>query len=130
MTTHNARPWIEGASVGIEGLAAAIIVVAITYAAAVYLAHLLHISPLPGDQAYRQFRVRLGKALQLGLEILVAADVVRTIALEPTLQNVLILGILVIIRTFLSWSLFVELEGRWPWKSGADAELAAATDEI
>lgn len=124
MTTQNARPWIEGASVTIEGLAAAIIVIAIAYASVIYLAHLLHISPLPGDQAYRQFRVRLGKALQLGLEILVAADIVRTIALDPTLGNVAVLGILVLIRTFLSWSLFVELEGRWPWKPGVAAEGA------
>ena len=51
----------------------------------------------------------------LGLEILVAADVVRTVALEPTLLNVATLGLLVVVRTFLSWSLAVEIEGHWPW---------------
>jgi uncharacterized membrane protein len=53
----------------------------------------------------------------LGLEILVAADIVRTVALEATLESVAILGLLVLIRTFLSWSLAVEMEGHWPWRS-------------
>ena len=56
------------------------------------------------------------RALLLGLEILVAADVIRTVALEPTLNNVVILGILVLIRTFLDWSLVVEIEEHWPWQ--------------
>ena len=50
------------------------------------------------------------------LEFPVAADIVRTVALEPNLQNVMILGLLVIIRTFLSWSLVVKIEGHWPWR--------------
>lgn len=52
----------------------------------------------------------------LGLEILVAADIVRTVALEATLESVIILGLLVLIRTFLSWALVVEIEGHWPWQ--------------
>lgn len=67
--------------------------------------------------AYHRFRVWMGRALLLGLEILVAADVVNTVALEPTLGNVLALGLLVVIRTFLGWSLVVEIEGRWPWQA-------------
>jgi hypothetical protein len=51
----------------------------------------------------------------------VAADIIRAVALEPTLRNVLILGLLVIIRTFLSWGLVVEIEGRWPWQARAIA---------
>jgi hypothetical protein len=58
----------------------------------------------------------MGRSLLLGLEFLVAGDVVRTVALEPTLVNVGVLGLLVLIRTFLSWSLAVEIEGRWPWQ--------------
>ncbi len=65
---------------------------------------------------YRQYKQRLGRALLLCLEILVAADIVRTIALDSTIQSVLSLGLLVIIRTFLSWSLILEVEGRWPWQ--------------
>jgi uncharacterized membrane protein len=64
--------------------------------------------------------VRLGKALLLGLEILVAADIVRTVALEATLESILTLGLLVLVRTFLSWSLTVEIEGRWPWQPGKE----------
>jgi len=58
----------------------------------------------------------VAKALLLGLEILVAADIILTVALEATLESVLILGLLVVIRTFLSWSLVVEIERRWPWQ--------------
>lgn len=68
-------------------------------------------------ESYHRFRVWMGRALLLGLEILVAADVVNTVALEPTLSNVLALGLLVVIRTFLGWSLVVEIEGRWPWQA-------------
>ncbi|HMD01787.1 MAG TPA: DUF1622 domain-containing protein, partial [Candidatus Baltobacteraceae bacterium] len=60
----------------------------------------------------------LAKGLLLGLELLVAADVVRTVALEPTLNNVAILGLLVVVRTFLSWSMAVEMDGCWPWQRG------------
>ncbi len=67
--------------------------------------------------AYTKFRRLFGRILLLGLEVLVAADIVRTVALQPTLQNVGILALLVLIRTFLSWSLVVELEGRWPWQA-------------
>jgi uncharacterized membrane protein len=67
---------------------------------------------------FRSFRNRLGRAIILGLELLVAADILRTISTEPTLQQVVVLGIVVLIRTFLSFSLEIELEGRWPWQGG------------
>ena len=60
--------------------------------------------------------------LLLGLEILVAADIVRTVALEPSFENVAVLGLLVLVRTFLSWSIVVEIEGRWPWQAKRSAE--------
>jgi hypothetical protein len=59
----------------------------------------------------------------------VAADVIRTVALEPTLGNVSVLELLVVVRTFLSWTLTVEIEGRWPWQpqtSGATHDIGAA----
>jgi uncharacterized membrane protein len=62
------------------------------------------------------FRRTLGRSILGGLELLVAADIIRTVAVEPTLSNVLILGGIVLIRTFLSLSLEVEIEGKWPWK--------------
>jgi uncharacterized membrane protein len=67
---------------------------------------------------YRRFRQQLGRTILLGLELLVIGDIVRTVAAEPTLTNVVVLAIIVLIRTFLSFSLEVELTGRWPWQSG------------
>ena len=62
------------------------------------------------------FRRTLGRSILAGLELLVAADIVRTVAIEPTLDNVLVLGLIVLIRTFLSMSLEVEIDGKWPWR--------------
>lgn len=69
-----------------------------------------------GEAAYRRFRHDVGRAILLGLEFLVAGDIIRTVTVDATLQNVLVLGVIVFIRTFLSVSLQVELEGRWPWR--------------
>src|SRR6478609_8454347 len=69
-----------------------------------------------GSQAYSDYRSRVGRAILLGLEFLVAADIINTVAIEPSLESLLILGGIVLIRTFLSFSLEVEIEGRWPWK--------------
>jgi uncharacterized membrane protein len=66
---------------------------------------------------YRRFRQQLGQVILLGLELLVAGDIVRTVATEPSLTSVAVLAIIVLIRTFLSYSLEVELTGRWPWQS-------------
>jgi uncharacterized membrane protein len=68
-----------------------------------------------GSEAFGLYRSNLGRAILLGLEFLVAADIISTVAIEPTLQSLLILGGIVLIRTFLSFSLEVEIEGRWPW---------------
>ena len=68
--------------------------------------------------AYGQLRSTLGRAILLGLELLVAADIINTVAVEPTLEKVLVLGGIVLIRTFLSLSLEVEIDGRWPWQRG------------
>ena len=65
---------------------------------------------------YRRLRQDLGRGILLGLEFLVAADIIRTVAVTPTLEGVLVLGLIVLIRTFLSMALQVELEGRWPWQ--------------
>jgi uncharacterized membrane protein len=68
---------------------------------------------------YQRYRQDLGRAILLGLEVLVAADIVRTVALTPTMNSVAVLGVIVAIRTFLSWSLALELEGHWPWQRSA-----------
>jgi len=104
---------VEFFALAIELLAVLIIVVSIFIAMARYSYR--GILQQDQDIRYRELKVHLGKALLLGLEILVAADVIRTVALEATLQSVAVLGLLVLIRTFLSWALVVEIEGRWPW---------------
>ena len=109
---------VQAASVVIEVLAVGIIVVAIAYASSVYLLR------RSAAGSYTSYRIRLGRALGLGLEVLVAADVIRTVALEPSLGNVIVLGLLVLIRTFLSRSLVVEIEGRWPWQPRAAEGIA------
>ncbi len=113
------RPLIELATLLIETLAIIIIFAAILYGLGQYVLDAFFRARK--EDAYHGFKVRLGNALLLGLEILVAADIVRTVALEPSLNNVLVLGLLVLIRTFLSWSLVVEIEGRWPWQKKGDS---------
>lgn len=66
--------------------------------------------------AYNQLRQGLGRAILIGLEYLVAADIIRSVAIDPTFTSVGVLGLLVVVRTFLSWSLEVEITGRWPWQ--------------
>lgn len=70
---------------------------------------------------FRSYRRDLGKAILLALEFLVAGDIIRTVVVAPTLDNVIVLAIIVLIRTFLSASLQVELEGRWPWQRSTTA---------
>jgi uncharacterized membrane protein len=69
-----------------------------------------------GEEAYRVVRTVFGRSILLGLEFLVAADIIRTVAVEPSLENVAVLGLIVLIRTFLSFSLEVEIDGRLPWR--------------
>jgi uncharacterized membrane protein len=111
------RSVIERLALGIEALAVALISIAIVYGTARFLLD-LNTDPL---DAYQSYKVHLVKALLLGLDFLVAADIVRTVALDATLSNVAILGALVLVRTFLSWSLVVEMDGRWPWQAGGPA---------
>jgi uncharacterized membrane protein len=115
------RAVIEMAALGIEILAVAIIVSSVVMAAVSHgtVRFLFHLKT-PG--AFETYKHQLAKPLLLALDFLVAGDVVRTIALEPTLNNVAVLGLLVIIRTFLSWSITVELEGHWPWRGKSQGE--------
>ena len=68
-------------------------------------------------EVFAQFKVQLGQALILGLEILVVADVIETITTKPTVQSLALLAFLVAMRTIVSWTLFLEVEGRWPWQA-------------
>ncbi len=76
---------------------------------------------------YRMFRVQLSQSILLGLEFLVAADIIRTVAVKPDARSVAVLGLIVLIRTFLSYSLQLEVTGRWPWQTArANAQQAPA----
>jgi len=114
-TVRHILDWVEYAAVAIEVLAVVVIVVTIVYATATYL--IGRFWAAPAGTAYNVYRARLGSGLLLGLEILVAADVIRTVAFEPTIESAVILGLLVLIRIVLSWSLVVEIEERWPWQA-------------
>jgi uncharacterized membrane protein len=113
--TTDVQHVIETISVAIELVAVAIIVVGLGYA--LIQCGIAFTNPNRRESAYRRLRNLSARILLLGLELLVAADIVRTVALEPSLESVTVLGLLVVIRTFLSWSLIVEIEGRWPWQA-------------
>ena len=77
---------------------------------------------LAGEDAesiFRRLRQSIGRGVLLGLELLVAGDIIRTVVIEPTFESVGVLALIVLVRTFLSFSLEVELSGRWPWRRGA-----------
>lgn len=103
---------IERVGEAIDGAGVAVIVVGAVIAAGAAGVMIAHHEA----GAYRRFREQFGRTILLGLELLVAADIVRTVATQPTLTNVAVLAIIVLIRTFLSFALGVELTGRWPWQ--------------
>ena len=72
------------------------------------------------QQNFNQFKIELGSALTLGLEILILGDVIETITVKPTFQSLSVLAFLVVIRTIVSWTLILEIEGHWPWQSSAE----------
>ena len=109
------RVVIEWAALGIEMLGALVIVVGVLRVA-ITRGTVRFLWNVDAPEAYESYKHQIGRSLLLGLEFLVAGDVVRTVALEPTLSNVAVLGLLVLVRTFLAWTLAVEIEGRWPWQ--------------
>jgi len=103
---------IEAVGVGLDVVGVAVIVIGIAVSAVKAVATS---GPAAG---YTGLRQNVGRSILLGLELLVAADIVRTVAVQPTLESVGILAVIVLIRTFLSMTLEVELEGRLPWRRG------------
>ncbi len=79
------------------------------------------------NEAYTIYRRQLGRGLLLGLEVLVAADIIETVSLDPSLESAASLGIIVLIRTFLSFTLDLEIDGKWPWQRGDDQSQASST---
>lgn len=111
------RHAVEYAGLTIDALGVAAIVLGLVVAAVRFFSYGRR-CPDP----YRRFRQDVGRGILLGLELLVAADIIRTVAVAPTMQGVLVLGVIVLIRTFLSFTLEVELEGRWPWQRPKEPE--------
>lgn len=112
-----------GKVIDASGVAAVVIggIVAVVTAAP----RLLHRDP----GVYRLFRRQLGRSVLLGLELLVAADIIRTVAVTPTLASVGVLAGIVLIRTFLSFSLELEITGYWPWQQHQASASASTTDD-
>ena len=106
--------WVELTVTGIESLAVIVIVIAIIAATVRYIYGLVLQKKVKGG--YQKYRRSLAKAILIGLEILIAADVIRTVALDNTAQAIISLGLLVLIRIILSWSLMVEINNCWPWQ--------------
>jgi uncharacterized membrane protein len=76
---------------------------------------------------YHDYRANLGRAILLGLEFLVAADIIGTVAVEPTFRSLGVLALIVVVRTFLSFALELEVSGRWPWQRAGDRQSGAQT---
>ena len=106
------RNVVEQVGLVIDAAGVLVVVVGIFMAAIRLLTH----ASVPLGK-YKQFRQDLGRGILLGLEFLVAADIIRTVAVTPTLESVTVLGLIVVIRTFLSLALQMEVEGRLPWQS-------------
>jgi uncharacterized membrane protein len=101
--------WIHVVGVGIEVFGVFIIVAGIVWSSRyIYGRGII--------SRYNSYKISIGRSLLLGLEVLVAADIVKTIAIEITFASLGLLAGLVLVRTFLSWTLVLEIEGRWPWQ--------------
>ncbi len=111
--------YMEQVNAGIELIARALEVVGVAVIAlafaCVLVRGLLHLGQKRAD-AYRRVKVYIGKALLLGLEFLVAADIIRTVTIAPSVEGLLSLGLLIVVRIALGWSISVEIEGCWPWQ--------------
>jgi uncharacterized membrane protein len=113
MGDEHFKDAVDAVSKVIDGAGVVVIVVGLVIAVGLFFAQ------RDRSDAYRTFRQQVGKAILLGLEFLVAGDIIRTVAVDPTFEGVGVLAALVGVRTFLSFTLDVELEGRWPWQGRA-----------
>ena len=103
---------IEGVGKAVDAVGVGVIAVGLLYALVVVVREQTGDQPL---DRYREFRQTVGRSILLGLELLVAGDIIRTVAVSPSFVSVGVLAIIVLIRTFLSFTLELELTGRWPW---------------
>jgi uncharacterized membrane protein len=116
------QEWVEAAGRVVDGAGVVAVVLGAVLATVFAITRLARMQ----GEVYGRFRRFLGRSILLGLELLVAADIIRTVAVTPTLESVGVLACIVLIRTFLSWSLELEITGRWPWQKGGEAASAAS----
>ena len=119
--------WLHVVGNGIEVFGVLVIVAGIAWSTHLY------VNRRADPERYHAYKIRIGRSLLLGLEVLVAADIVKTIALELTFTTLGALAGLVLVRTFLSWTLVLEIEGRWPWQrqvSGIGSANDTGTVEV
>lgn len=116
-TRAELNPHLTQVSMLIEAAGVVVIVTAAVVATVAFILGGLSSGDWQG--ALRRFRANLGRGILLGLELLVAADIIGTVAVTPSLENLAVLGLIVLIRTFLSFSLEIEIEGKWPWRRDA-----------
>jgi uncharacterized membrane protein len=115
MVMENFRQLMEIVGTAVDGVGVLIVAAGAIVATARLLVHRAHNT----GNYYSSYRQDIGRAILLGLEFLIAGDIIRTVVVAPTIQNVLVLGLIVLIRTFLSLSLQLEIEGRLPWQGEA-----------
>ncbi|HEV2147097.1 MAG TPA: DUF1622 domain-containing protein [Longimicrobiaceae bacterium] len=107
--------FAHGTARAIEAAGISVIVLAAVAATLVFLQRVL--ATREYEAAYHRYRSHLGRGILLGLELLVAADIIGTVAVAPTFESLGVLALIVVIRTFLSFSLEVEINGYWPWQA-------------
>ena len=120
------RAAVDAIGLGVDAVGVGVIVAAIAIAGLGFARGLLRGEAF--GPSYRELRQSIGQGVLLGLELLVAGDIIRTVVIAPTFTSVGVLAGIVLIRTFLSFSLEVELTGRWPWQS--DSRRSDARPEV
>ena len=120
--TEQILEYLEKAGIAISLFAVAVIIVGFAVAAWRYARRFRETTH---DNNFKLFKVELGGALMLGLEILVLADVIETITVTPTFLSLAFLAGIVVVRTAVSWTLTLETEGRWPWQAPVEDQERA-----
>ena len=120
--TEQFLTFLEQAGAAISLSAVTVIVAGFALVAGRYV---LRSPNLDLEQNFKQFKIELGRVLTLGLEILVLADVIETITVKTTFQSLGVLAFLVVVRTIVSWTLALEIEGHWPWQTSVEEQADA-----
>ncbi len=122
MSDAHFKDWVDAVATTIDGVGVVVVVAGLALATGIFVVRAVRSESV--GVGYRDYRQNLGRAILLGLEFLVAADIIRTVAVSPTFRSAGVLALIILIRTFLSFTLQLEIDGRWPWQQrpvGRDA---------